>query len=273
MLVFYSILLFIMLLLIESNIGRGIRLNCTAQCSFQMSFDDELQRPSKCLQRITSDRCVARVAIFYHIRQISVYFRTTGSESNEEDFTLYATQQVSHIFNSNHTSYMIIFACFSGDDCDWIYTRGVINRFTKINYTFIFHNFKLLLYNNSNKGVSQCYKQNKIIDCNHGVCSSLVSQENPHVNRSCVYLSDFNVGIDIRRYRIFSELAVESQNYISYLCNQNICNNPTTETAIKSMIQKHSSLFEILEPSKTNSIINNNNKSYLIFIVLLLYFI
>lgn len=272
MFVFYYSILFVILYLFGSSVGRDIHINCTAQCSFQMSFDDELQRPSNCLQQTTSDRCVAQVTILYHIRQISVNFRTTDLESNENDFTLYAIQQVSHIFNSNYTSYTIIFVCFFGDDCDWLYIHDIINRFINIDYTFIFNEFKYLLYDSSNKGVSQCYSQNKMIDCNNGICSSLISQDNSHVNRSCIYLSDFNVGIDIRRYRIFSDLSEENQNYVSYVCNQNFCNNPTIENSIQSKIESYTSLFDILQPSKTVSIFNNTS-NYLLLIILLLHMI
>ncbi len=261
-----------MLYTLQLNVAKAVRRNCTAQCSFQMSFDDQLQRPLNCSQRTISSTCIARVTILYHTRQIFVYFRTTGSEYNENEFTLYAIQQISYIFQSNYSSYIIIFACFFDDDCDWIYIRDVINRFIKMNHTLIFNELKSLLYDSSNAPVSQCYTQNHIINCNNGICSSIVSEDNLFINRSCVYPSDFNVGIDIRRYRIFPEVSQENQDDVFYLCNQNLCNNPTTEYSVQSIIESYASLLDIPEPSKTVTIINNS-ANYLIVIVIFLHFV
>ncbi len=265
-------MLFLVLYSLESNVAKAVRLNCTAQCSFQMSFDDQFQRPSDCSQRIISDRCVARVTILYNTRQIFFYFRTFGLESNGNGFTLYAVQQVSHIFKSNYSSYIIIFACFFADDCDWIYIQDIINRFTKIDYALVFNELKSSLYDHSNVPVAECYSQNKIINCNNGLCSSIVFEDNLLINRSCVYRSDFSGGIDIRRYRVFSELSEDNQNYISYQCNQNLCNDPTTEKSVESIIRSYTSILDILQPSKAVAV-SKNAANYLIVIVILLQFL
>jgi hypothetical protein len=272
MLVFYYSILFFVLYSIGSNVTRAIRRNCTAKCTIQMSFDDQFQRSSNCSQRTISDTCVARVTILYNTRQIFVHFRTTGSEYNENDFTLYATQQVSYIFKSNYISYTIVFVCYFDDDCDWTYSHDIINRFTKTNYALVFNKLKSLLYDSSTTAVSQCYSQNNMINCNHGVCSSIISEGNSHINRSCIYPSDFYLGIDIRRYRIFPLKFEENQNYIFYLCNQNLCNNPTSENSIQSIIRSYTFLFDIPEPSKTVAVIRND-ANYLIVIVILLHFV
>jgi hypothetical protein len=127
-----------MLYLLELNLASIVRRNCIAQCSFQMSFDDQLERPLNCSEQILSYTCIARITILYNTRTIFVYFRTTGFEHNENELSLYTIQQVSHIFQRNHSSYVIIFACIFADNCDWIYTRDIINRFTRVNYTLMF---------------------------------------------------------------------------------------------------------------------------------------
>jgi len=270
--VFYYSILFFVLCSIGSNVATAVRRNCTAKCTIQMSFDDQFQRSSNCIQRTISHTCVARVTILYHTRQIFVNFRTTGLEYNDNVFTLYTLQQVSYIFKSDYSSYIIFFACFFDDDCDWTYIRDIINRFTETNYTLVFNELKSLLYDSSTTSVSQCYSQNKMIDCNHGLCSSIVSEDNSLINRSCIYPSDFHVGIDIRRYRVFPKKFEENQNYVSYRCNQNLCNNPTSENLIQSIIRSYAFLFDIPEPSKTVAAVRND-VNYLIAIVILLHFV
>lgn len=257
-----------MLYLLELNLASIVRRNCIAQCSFQMSFDDQLERPLNCSEQILSYTCVVRITILYNTRTIFVYFRTTGFEHNENELSLYTIQQVSHIFQRNHSSYVIIFACIFVDNCDWIYTRDIINRFTRVNYTLMFIELKFLLYDNSNTSVLQCYSQNNIIDCDNGICSSIISESKEFINRSCIYSSNSNIGIDIRRYRGFPALSDDDQNYNLYLCNRNLCNNPTTEYSVRSIIQLYSSLLDIPEPSKTVVIWKGDIYYYIVIILL-----
>jgi hypothetical protein len=236
-----------------------------------MNFDDQFELPLNCSQQVLSYTCVARVTILYNTRQVFVYFRTTGLEENPGELTLYTIQQVSHIFQRNYSSYVILFACIFADNCDWIYTRDIINRFTRINYKHMFNQLKSLLYENSNQTVSKCYSQNDIIDCYDGICSSIVFETNKEfVNRSCMSSSNSNIGIDIRRYQTFPELSNDDRNYDFYLCNTNLCNNPTTEYTVQSIIQSYSSILDIPEPSKTVARWKSDTY-YCIAIVLLLH--
>jgi hypothetical protein len=133
---------------VDANVAKSLRFNCTATCSFQMSFDDQFQRPWKCSQRVTSYVCIVQVVIVYNTRCILISFITTGSESSEGGFSLYAMQQFTYIFNLNISSYIIEFGCFFGDGCEWTYARDIINQFTKANYTFVYDSLKSLLYDN-----------------------------------------------------------------------------------------------------------------------------
>jgi hypothetical protein len=137
----------------------------------------------------------------------------------------------------------------------------------------MFNQLKSLLYENSNKSVSKCYSQNEIIDCNDGICSSIVleTRSSEFINRSCVYSTNSNIGIDIRRYQGFPELSENDRNYDFYLCNRNLCNNPTTEYSVQSIIQSYSSLLDIPEPSKTVAKWKGDTY-YFIAIVLLVHF-
>lgn len=114
----YRLVIFFLLYSMQLNVTGIVRRVCTAQCSFQWNFGDPLDRPRNCSQRIHSYTCVTRITILYSTKQIFVQFRTTGLEENENELALYSIQQVSHIFQRNHSSYVILFGCSFADNCD-----------------------------------------------------------------------------------------------------------------------------------------------------------
>ena len=253
------------------NVTGIVRRECTAQCSFQFDFGNSIERPKHCSQRILSYTCVTRIIILYSTHQIFVHFRTTGLEENENEIALYTVQQVSHIFQRNHSSYVILFGCFFADNCDWTYTSNIIDRFTRIDYTSMFNELKSLLYENSNTSVSQCFSDNDIVDCNHGQCLSILFEGSLHINRSCHTSSDVNLGIDIRHYRGFPQTSDDDRNYHFYVCNRQLCNDPTTEHSVQAVIQSYSSIFDISQPSKT-MILQTCTVHYFIVVILSLLF-
>ena len=228
-----------------------VRRDCTAQCSFQMNFGDSIQRPGLCSERIVSYTCVTRLTILYSTQEIFIDFRTSEFENEENEIALYTIQQVSHLFEQNYSSYVILFGCSFADNCDWIYTYEIIDRFTRINYTSMFNQLRSVLYDNSDTSVSQCFSENNIVDCKHGRCSSVLTEGNSQINRSCLYSSNVSIGIDIRRYREFPQVWNEKQNYLFYLCNRQLCNDPNTENLVRTVIQSYASILDIPQPSKS----------------------
>ncbi len=71
---------------------------------------------------------------------------------------------------------------------------------------------------------------------------------------------------------MFPESSEDDQNYVFYLCNRNLCNDPITENSVQSIIRSYTSLFDIPEPSKAVAVVNNDT-NYLIVVLILLYFV
>lgn len=262
----YSILLFILYPWCSHSTGR-VRRNCIAECNFQITFDDSIKRPSFCSERILSYTCTTRITLLYKTREIFVDFRTTGLENEENEISLYTIQQVSHLFEQNHSSYVILFGCSFADNCDWMYTNEIINRFIRMNYTPMFNQLKLFLYDQSNTSLSQCFSKNKIVDCKHGRCSSMVVEGSSQINRSCHYSSNANIGIDIRRYREFPSTLNDELNYYFYRCNRQLCNNPTTETSVQKVIHSYAVILDIPQPSKSVMMQNSNAYGFILVIL------
>ena len=249
---------------------------CTAKCSMKLHFDDDFQRRPECSERILSILCSVQITIQFNSQQIFIDFRTNGTGHIDDTYSLYAVQQLSHLFVSNYSSYKIIFDCVFANDCDWTYAKDIIQRFRNIDYVNIFDPLRTLLYDYSQKTNLKCYSQNESIDCSSGTCSSIVYDDNSMSKRLCINLTNQqHIGIDIRRFRTFPDSFIQGVNYDLYRCNRNLCNQPNIQTTVKSIIHDYASLWQISNP--TQFVLNLTSRitvsNILSIIVLLLYFI
>lgn len=224
--------------------------NCTRACSFQMSFDDLYRRPANCSARTLAFQCVAQVALLYHTRQILVVFRTVGQEEDEPGYILYALQQFFYAFNFNYTGLALTFTCFYGDDCDWTYIGSVISKFINLNIEPLNRAFQALLYNPSSLSTPiQCFTQNGANNCSIDRCIASVNEDTLSYNRSCGLSTNSNIGIDIRRRRIYPVPPVGNTNTHGFICNRNLCNDPSTTDSLRQIIRNYSEATELPKPS------------------------
>lgn len=88
------------------------------------------------------------------------------------------------------------------------------------------------------------------VDCQHGRCSSVLTEGSLKINRSCYYSSKVNVGIDIRRWRSFSQAFDDEHNYYFYRCTRQLCNDSMTENSVQMVIHSYAAILDISRPSK-----------------------
>ncbi len=103
-----------------------------------------------------------------------------------------------------------------------------------------------------------------MINYNTSICSSIVYENSTNINRSCDYITNDSVTVDIIRIGLCPGSTVYDQ---IYRCNQNLCNNPTIENSVQSKIWSYASSFNILTPSKIGSI-TKNNTHYLVILLI-----
>lgn len=89
------------------------------------------------------------------------------------------------------------------------------------------------------------------VDCQHGRCPSVLTEGSLKINRSCYYSSKVNVGIDIGRYRSFSQALDDEHNYYFYRCTRQLCNDSMTENSVQMVIHSYAAILDISRPSKS----------------------
>ncbi len=259
---------------------KAIRHQCIATCIFTLGFDEPVVLPSYCARQVSSYECIGEVYILYDRSYSVVEFFTDGTELDIgiDNVTEIVLQTVSLRFVPDQTGYSVIFFCLVGDICDWNYVRQVIEQFTLANYQPMYNSLKPLLYEESGTNVSQCYSQSNVIDCNGGMCISLVIEGTSEGDRSCSNPATPVIGIDIERDRVFAGPTIDAVDGFIYVCSRDLCNSPTVESSVQSIIQSNAAALSVITPtptatttptSKTTSV-GPYYTNYLVFVVFML---
>ncbi|CAF2081304.1 unnamed protein product [Rotaria magnacalcarata] len=195
----------------------------------------------------------AWVSFYTMILNYQIAFFTNGSEYNSFNINIItdmAIQSVSLDYvSSPNIKYWIQVVGFTDNECEWNYAREIINRFTNVDYQPLQNALTPLLYNSEGNSVLQCYADIIPVNYSFGIC---VSNEMDAVSldRFCNSYSPTS-SIDIYRFRGFSSSSSMDGEAISFVCNRNLCNSPSTENEIKQIIGNYAHLLNIIPPKNS----------------------
>lgn len=220
---------------------------CYSGCLLIASFNDPLILPDTCEGIETNYACEMIVFLDYNSQEIFLYdFKTSESLTIQNTTYDSATSHlISMTFNDSTILHIFTYICAIGDYCEWTEMQQMIPKLIALKYQPLYKQLLPIVFNfNGHPNMIQCYTDANIVNCTTGVCRYYQYANDDYqleTTRSCGLLESDVIEFEIIRH--FPGPSQYDYSTLTFLCDQDRCNDASKEHEIRQIISSNGNEF------------------------------